>query len=58
VKQSANHGLSKSLLYYQEKTGAPHAFQAVFDEEGVDVDCFLEKRPLIVPLSTLLSQLV
>lgn len=38
--------------------GAENAFQIAFDLEYVDRDCFEAKRPVIVPASTFLSQLV
>ena len=58
VKRTANHGLSKSLRYFQEVTGAEHALQLVFDADYVEADCFAEVRPMIAPMSTFLSQLI
>ncbi len=58
VKLSKNSGLSKSLYHYQEQTGALHAFQVVYNMDYVDKDCFSYEEPIVVPLSTFLSQLV
>jgi hypothetical protein len=58
VKSSSHQGISKSLYYFQEQTGAPHAFQVAFDLPYVQKDCFSHKKPLIVPATTLLSQLI
>ncbi|MBS0621830.1 MAG: ATP-binding protein [Verrucomicrobia bacterium] len=58
VKSSENRGISPSLFYYQQATQAPFAFQAVFDKEYVDKSCFTSSQPMIVPVTTLLSQLV
>ena len=58
VKSGNNSGISKSLYYYQELTGAAHAFQVSFGLEYEDQDCFSYNKPIIVPASTLLSQLI
>ena len=58
VKTSGRSGLSRSLLMFQEKTGARHAIQVAMDLDYVDVDCFGVDRPVIVPAKTFLSQLV
>jgi len=58
VKHSSNQGLSKSLYYYQKKTGAKHAFQVVIDMDYADLDCFKYTDPVIVPAKTFLAQLV
>ena len=58
--------LTPALAHFQEQLKAPHAFQAVFDLPHVDVDCFEatgpsnknRQRPSVVPVRTLLSQLV
>jgi hypothetical protein len=49
--------LSPSLGYFQRQTGAEHAFQAVLDMPYVNADCFEHEEPVVVPVSTLLSQL-
>ncbi len=57
VKTKAK-GLSPALYHFQKETGAPHAFQAAFDLPFVNKNCFEEKQPILVPVRTLLSQLV
>jgi predicted AAA+ superfamily ATPase len=57
-KLSNSNEVSKNLAYYQKETGAPHAFQVVWDMDYVDQDCFSTVRPTIVPAATFLSQLV
>ncbi len=56
VKQ-AERELSPALAYFQNQTGAPHAFQAVIAMPFVAADCFEQTRPVVVPARTLLSQL-
>jgi predicted AAA+ superfamily ATPase len=58
VKASASGGLSKSLFHFQEQTRARHAFQVVFDLPYVNQDCFAHTKPVIVPATTFLSQLI
>lgn len=57
VKNSKNTSLNKSLFTFQEQTNALHAFQVVFDMEPIIENCFLHKKPIIVPAQTFLSQL-
>ena len=57
VKQDSNE-ISPELRYFQEKTGAPMAFQVEVDADYIDADCFAQPRyPVIVPARTFLSQL-
>jgi len=58
VKYSNDSSISKNLFLFQKQTNALHAFQVVFDMEPVDQDCFSYREPVIVPVQTLLSQLV
>ncbi len=58
VKSSETKQLSKSLVYFHELLQTKHAFQITFDAAFVEKDCFKENRPVIVPWTTLLSQLV
>ncbi|VAW14911.1 hypothetical protein MNBD_BACTEROID05-56, partial [hydrothermal vent metagenome] len=58
AKVSQTAELSRNLFYFQEKIGAEHAFQVVSDMDFVQKNCFLYKKPMIVPAQTLLSQLV
>lgn len=56
--KTAKTQLSPELLHFQAQLRAPHAFQAVFDLDHVDADCFAHTGPVVVPLVTLLSQLL
>jgi predicted AAA+ superfamily ATPase len=58
VKSSGGRSLSPALHYYQQQTGAAHAFQVAVEAEYVDADCFARTQPVEVPALTLLSQLV
>ena len=58
VKASDNYGLTKNLQYFFKETKATHAFQVVYEMPYVDIDCFSVRRPVIVPASTFLSQLI
>ncbi len=58
AKASTNKRISKQLYKFQEELEVPFAFQVVYDMPYVDVDCFTQTKPVIVPASTLLSQLV
>jgi len=42
----------------QQQVKAPYAFQVVFDMDPIVQDCFAYTNPMIVPVQTLLSQLV
>jgi predicted AAA+ superfamily ATPase len=58
IKKSEKE-ISKSMYYFMEKTGAPHAFQVIFDADYIEADCFKSQgKPLIVPAKTLFSQLI
>ncbi len=57
VKKSDTR-LSPALAHFQDQLRAPHAFHAVLDLAHVDVDCFAYRTPTVVPVRTLLSQLV
>lgn len=58
VKTADHRNLSPALSYFQHQTGARHAFQVALNAGHVDRDCFQITEPIIVPASTLLSQLV
>lgn len=58
VKASSNKGISKNLHFFYEELNVPHAFQVVFDMPFKQINCFAYKKPVIVPASTFLSQLV
>ena len=51
VKKSKEN-LSGSLAYFQQKTHAKHAFQAIVEAEYVDGDCFAYYDPISVPAKT------
>jgi len=50
--------LSPALHYFQQQTGAAHAFQAIIHFPYEAADCFAVTRPVAVPALTLLSQLL
>ncbi|MBX2879678.1 MAG: ATP-binding protein [Granulosicoccus sp.] len=58
VKTSGKTKLSPTLEYFQNTTGARHAFQIAMDLPYVERDCFSVRGPIVVPARTLLSQLV
>lgn len=58
VKSSSSKKISPHLNYFAEILNVKHAFQIVFDEPFVDMDCFSSKIPIKVPASTFLSQLI
>ena len=54
-----DESLSGDLRYFQDRLGAPFAFQVVIVADYVDADCFAKPRgPLVVPARTFLSQLI
>lgn len=55
--KTADERLSAELRHFQDQVGAPHAFQAVLELDHVDADCFDRNDPVVVPATTLLSQL-
>jgi hypothetical protein len=57
AKLSDSH-LSASLAYFQQQTKAPHAFQVVVNQPYEPADCFTTHRPVVVPATTFLSQLL
>ena len=57
--KNAAADLSSSLAFFQQRTGAPHAFQVALDAPYEAVDCFAHRgRPVRVPGRTFLSQWV
>lgn len=57
VKSSDSKQLSKNLVYFHELLKTKHAFQITFNTPFIEKNCFEESRPVIVPWTTLLSQL-
>ncbi len=58
AKLGKNRPLGRNLSWFQQHTGAPHAFQLVGDADHVQADAFREKGPIKVPARSFLSQLV
>ena len=58
VKRGADKSPSRELYLFQNLTQAPYAFQLSFSLDYADVDCFSLKVPMVVPVSTFLSQIV
>lgn len=58
TKHSSERTLSPALTHFQQITGAQHAMQVAEDAPWIDVDCFGQDTPVIVPARTFLSQLV
>ncbi len=56
--KTSDENLSSTLSRMQQQIKAEHAFQCVFDGSYVEADCFRERRPIVVPARTLLSQLL
>jgi uncharacterized protein len=58
VKSASGRPISKALHHFQQVTKAPYAFQVAFDMPYKDINCFDYREPVVVPVSTFLSQLV
>lgn len=58
VKSSANRDLSPALNYFSKQLGGVHALQVVFDLPYTEMDCFSFDRPVKVPVSSFLAQLI
>lgn len=61
VKNSAKEPISPALVHFSRELMVPHTFQAVWEMDEVDADCFANPttdHPLRIPMRTLLSQLV
>ena len=56
--KTSDKSLSPSLSHFQRQTGAQHAFQVVFDMPFEPVDAFSYAAPVVMPVTTLLSQLI
>lgn len=57
VKSSANESLSKSLHHFANQLNPQYTFQVAYDMPYVDYDIRKLTKPMIVPMSTFLSQL-
>ena len=58
AKTSHQSSLNSSLSYFQHQTNAKHAFQVDLSSPFVNQDCFAHTKPIKVPGTTFLSQLV
>lgn len=58
VKVSSDMPLSAHLAYFQQQTGAEHAFQVSMDMPFEEGNCFEHTAPVIVPAKTFLAQLI
>jgi len=58
VKSGKTSRISRQLIYFKKLINAEHAFQLSYAMEYVDQDCFSNDQPVIVPVTTFLSQLV
>lgn len=58
VKMSHNGRLSSNIHHFNDQLAVPHVLQIVAELPYVDIDCFSLQKPMIVPLSTFLSQLI
>ncbi|MBN2493275.1 MAG: DUF4143 domain-containing protein [Deltaproteobacteria bacterium] len=58
VKSGSGRGLNPNLEGFHDLLGAEHAFQLVFDLEHAVEDVFALRRPVRVPATSFLSQLV
>ena len=56
--KAAADRLSPALAYFQQATGAAHAFQVVMNMNPVMADCFTRRQPTLVPALSFLSQLL
>lgn len=57
VKSSSNEPLSKSLFHFSKQLNPQFTFQLAYDMPYIDFDIQNLKKPMIVPMSTFLSQL-
>ena len=56
--KTAAERLASALAYFQQATGAAHAFQVVMNMLPVMADCFTRHQPTLVPARSFLSQLL
>lgn len=58
VKSSPQRSVNKELHYFYERLQPEHSFQVALDMDYSSFDCFQENKPVQVPASTFLSQLI
>ena len=57
-KTTHNGRLNPALEHFNPQLKAPHVLQGIDNMPFVECDCFALQKPTIVPLITLLSQLL
>lgn len=56
--QASNENISKSLLEFAKQIKPKYSFQSVFNMEYIGKDVFQLDKPMVIPMKTLLSQLL
>ena len=56
--KASNKNISKSLLDFSDQIKPKYSFQSVFNMDYVERDVFQLDKPMVIPLKTLLSQLL
>ena len=56
--KASNKNISKPLLDFSDQLKPKYAFQSVFNMDYVEKDVFQLDKPMVIPLKTLLSQLL
>lgn len=56
--KASNKNISKSLLDFSDQLKPKYSFQSVFNMDYVEKDVFQLNKPMVIPLKTLLSQLL
>ncbi len=57
VKHGEGKFISKHLSYFHDLLGTDFAFEVSLEKEGIQKNCFLARKPAIVPATSFLSQL-
>ncbi len=56
--KASNQNISKSLLYFANQLKPTYSFQSVFNMNYIGKDVFSLDKPMVIPVKTLLSQLI
>jgi len=56
--KASNKNISKSLLNFSDQLKPKYSFQSVFNMDYIEKDVFQLDKPMVIPLNTLLSQLL
>ena len=56
--KASNENISKSLLEFANQLKPKYSFQSVFNMEYIGKDVFQLEKPMVIPMKTLLSQLL